>query len=88
MQTKINGIAITIQNLIDYKTAENHAGAQHVSNFGGRDITWNLVRIKNGRYVTTTTDYGDAVGVVHFAGKGKFIGLPEGKTIAMVKHYV
>ena len=76
---------ITIQKLIDYKTAENHAGAQHVSNFNGKDITWNLVCIKDGAYQTTLAKYNDAVGVVHFAGKkGKFIGLPEGKTIAMV----
>ena len=86
---QVNDIKITIQNLIDYKSAENHAGAQHISNFGGRDITWNLVRIKNGQYQTTLAKYNDAVGVVHFAGKkGKFIGLPEGKTIAMVKQYV
>jgi len=83
---KVNNITITIQSLIDYKTAENHGGAQHVSNFGGRDVTWNLVCIKAGKYQTTLARYGDAVGVVHCAAAGptgKFIGLPAGKTIEM-----
>ena len=86
---KVNNIKVTIQNLIDYKHSENHAGIQHVSGFGGRDITWSLVCIKKGKYESTLAKYNDAIGVVHFAGKvGKFIGLDSGKTISMVKQYI
>ena len=88
---KINDIKVTIQNLIDYKGYENHSGAQHVSNFGGRDITWNLVVIKDNRYQTTLARYKDAIGVVYSAAgdkKSKFIGLPVGKTVDMVKAFV
>lgn len=59
----VSASKITAKRLIDTLFGTAHAGMQKFSNVDGRDVSWNYVKIENGRTVTVLARE-DASGIV------------------------
>ena len=50
------GMRVNKKNLLEFKTGTYHSGGQQVSNLDGKDILWNYVYVKNGKYEVTNKE--------------------------------